>query len=85
MSMCLRATCYRRCKVAQCQCLANRRDMVVEVTADDDWGMRVLLDDVLGDLDHSLGTVFELLLLSRLDVAVEDLYDVVANLQLRPA
>ena len=85
MSMCLRATCYRRCKAARCQCLTYHRDVVVEVATDDDRGMRVLLDDVLGDLDHSLGTVFELLLLSWLDVAVEHLHDVVANLQLCPA
>ena len=59
--------------------------MVVEVATDDDQGVRVLLDDVLGDLDHPLGTVFELLLLSWLDIAVEHLYDVVPNLQLCPA
>ena len=64
LSMGFRASCYRRCEVARCQCLTHRRDVVVEVTADDDRGMRVLLDDVLGDLDHPLGTVFELLLLS---------------------
>ena len=85
MPMGLRATCNRRCKVALCQCLTHHRNVVVEVAADDDWGMRVLLDDVLGDLDHSLGTVFELLLLPWLDVAVEDLDDVVADLQLHPA
>ena len=61
------------------------RELSVEVAADDDWGMRVLIDDVLGDLDHSPGTVLELLLLSWLDVAVEDLHDVVADLQLRQA
>ena len=85
LPMGLRATCNRRYKVARCQCLTHHRDVVVEVATDDDRGMRVLLDDVLGDLDHSLGTVLELLLLSRLDVAVEDLDDVVADLQLRPA
>ena len=85
LPMGLRATCNRRCKVALCQCLTYHRDVVVEVAADDDRGMRVLLDDVLGDLDHSPGTVLELLLLSWLDVAVEDLDNVVANLQLCPA
>ena len=85
MSMCLRATCYRRCKLVQCQCFTHHRDVVVEVATDDDRGVRVLLDDVLGDLDHPLGTVFELLLLSWLDIAVEHLYDVVPNLQLCPA
>ena len=74
-----------RCEVVLHQCLTHHRDVVVEVATDDDRGMRVLLDDVLGDLDHSLGTVLELLLLSWLDVAVEHLYDVVADLQLRPA
>ena len=85
MSMGLSATCYRRCEVAQGQCLTYHHDVVVEVAAHDDWGMRVLLDDILGDLDHSLGTVFELLLLSWLDITVEDLNDVLANLQLCPA
>ena len=85
LPMGLRVTCNHRCKVALCQRLTYHRDVVVEVATDDDRGMRVLLDDVLGDLDHSPGTVFELLLLSWLDVAVEDLYDVVVDLQLRPA
>ena len=85
LPMGLRATCNRRCEVALCQCLTHHRDVVVEVATDDDWGMRVLLDDVLGNLDHSLGAVFELLLLSWLDVAVEDLDDVVGDIQLRPA
>ena len=85
MSMGLLATCNRRCKVALCECLTNRRDVVAEFATDDDWGMRVLLDDVLGDLDHSHSTVFELLLFSWLDVAVEDLDDVITDLQLGPA
>jgi hypothetical protein len=58
--------------------------VVVEVTTDNDRGMGVLLDDVLGNFDDSLRTVFQFLLLTRLDVAVEDLDSVVANLQLCP-
>ena len=59
--------------------------MVVEVPTDDDRGMRVLLDDVLGDIHNLSCSVFQLLLLPRLYVAVEDLDDVVGNLQLSPA
>ena len=83
--MCLSATCNCWCKAAQCQFLTDHRYVVVEVTTYDDRGMRVLLDDVLGDLDHSLGTVLEVLLFSWLDVAVEDLYDMITNFQLCPA
>jgi hypothetical protein len=59
--------------------------VVIEVTTDDDWGMGVLLDDISGDVHDPLGTVFQLLLLPWLDVAVEDLDSVLADLQLRPA
>ena len=59
--------------------------MAVEVTAHDDWCMRVLLDDVFGDVHDYFRTVLQFLLLSWLDVAVEHLNDVLANLQLSPA
>ena len=74
-----------RCEVVLHQCLTHHRNMVVEVPTNDDRGMWVLPGDVLGDIDNSFGAVFQLLLLSWLDVAVEHLYDVVADLQLRPA
>ena len=47
--------------------------------------MRVLLDDVLGDIDYLLRSVLQLLLLPWLNVAVEDLDHMVGDLQLGPA
>ena len=81
----LSATCYRWDKVASCQGLTHHRDVVVEVPTDDDRGMGVLLDDVLGDIHNLPCPVFQLLLLPRLDVAVEDLNHMVGDLQLGPA
>ena len=81
----LSATLDRRREVVLSQCLTNHRDVVVKVPADDDRGMRVLPGDVLGDIDDSLGAVLQVLLLSRLDIAVEDLECVSADLQLCPA
>ena len=81
----LSATLNRWRKVALGQCLTNHRDVVVEVPADDDRGMGVLPGDVLGDIDDSLGAVLQLLLLSWLDITIEDLDSVSADLQLCPA
>ena len=58
--------------------------MVVEVPTDDDRGMRVLPGDVFGDIDNFLGTILQLLLLTRLDVAVEHLDRVSADFKLGP-
>ena len=59
--------------------------MVVEVATHDDRGMRVLLGDVPGDVDNLPRSILQVLLLSWLDVAVEDLDSVSADLQLGPA
>ena len=83
--MSLSATFYRWREVALSQCLTYHRDVVVEVLVDYDWSMRVLPGDVLGDIDNSLGEVLQFLLFSRLDIAVEDLNCVSADLQLCPA
>ena len=55
--MSLGATLNRWREVALGQCLTNHRDVVVEVPADDDRGMRVLPGDVLGDINDSFGSV----------------------------
>ena len=81
----LGATWDRRCKGTVGECLADLHDMVVEVATDHDWGVRILLGDVLGDLDDSPGSILQLLLLPWFQVAVEYLYGVTADLQLRPA
>ena len=83
--MSLSATCYRWGKVAPCQGLTHHSHVVVEVSTDDDRGMWVLFDDVLGDIHNLLRSVLQLLLLSWLDVAVEDLDHMVGDLQLGPA
>ena len=81
----LKAACNCWGKVASCQGLTHHSDVVVEVPTDDDRGVRVLPGDVLGDIDNSFGAVFQLLLLSWLDVAVEDLHSVGTDFQLCPA
>ena len=67
-------------KVASCQGITHHRDVVVEVATDDDRGMWVLLDDVLGDIHNLSCPVFQVLLLPRLHVAVEDLDSMVGDL-----
>ena len=85
LSMSLCATWYCWGKVASCQGLTHHRDVVVEVPTDDDRGMRVLFDDILGDIDYLLRSVLQLLLFPCLNVAVEDLDHMVGDLQLGPA
>ena len=85
LSVSLSATWDCRSKGASNQCLTHHSDVVVEVPTDDDRGMGVLLDDVLGDIHNLSCPVFQLLLLLRLYVAVEDLEDMVGDLQLSPA
>ena len=78
----LGATWDRRCKVTVCECLADLHDMVVKVTTDYDWGVRILLGDILGDLDDSPCSILQFLLLPWFQVAVEYLYSVATALQL---
>ena len=85
LAMGLGAALDRWCKVALGECLAHHRNVVVEVPANDDRGMRVLLDDISYDIDDPPCSVFQLLLLTRLDVAVEHLHSVTSDLQLGPA
>ena len=80
LSMSLSATCYCWGKVASCQDLTHRSDVIVEVPTDNDRGMRILLDDVLGDIHNLSCPVFQLLLLPRLYVAVKDLDSMVGDL-----
>ena len=59
--------------------------MVVEVTTYDNRSSGVLPDNVSGDLNHPFGSLFQVLLFSRLEVAVEDLDVLVTQFQLGPA
>jgi hypothetical protein len=80
LAMGLSAALDRWCKVTLCERLTHHSNVVVEVPADDDRGMRVLLHDILGDIDNSPRPVFQFLLLTRLNVAVEHLDSVATDL-----
>ena len=54
--------------------------MVVEVTTDNYRSVRVLPDDISDDFTHSLGSLLQVRLFSRLQVAIENLDVVVAEL-----
>jgi hypothetical protein len=58
--------------------------VVVKVTTDDYRSSWVLPDNVPGDLDHPLGSLFQVLLFTRLKIAVENLNVFVAELKLSP-
>jgi hypothetical protein len=85
LAMSLSATLDRWSKVALSECLAYHSDVVVEVPADDYRGMRVLFDDIPRDINDLPCSVLQLLLLTRLNVAVEHLHSVATDLQLSPA
>ena len=67
------------------QLLNDISHVVVKVTTYDYRSSGVLPDDVSGDLDHPLGSLFQVLLFSRLEIAVEKLNVLVAEFQLSPA
>ena len=58
--------------------------MIVEVTAHDNRCVGVLSDDIPYDVQDSLGTVLQVLLIPRMEIAVENLDIRVAQLQLGP-
>ena len=82
--MCLSAWVYRRGEAEWPQLLDDVTHVVVEVTTDDDRSIGVLSDDVSDDLRHSCCPVFQVLLFSWLEIAVENLNVLVAELQLSP-
>ena len=59
--------------------------VVVKVTTYDYRSAGVLSDDVPDDLSHSYGPLLQVLLFSRLEIAVENLNVFVAEFQLSPA
>ena len=59
--------------------------VVVEVNTHDYRSAGVLPDDVPDDLGHSYGPLFQVLLFSRLEIAVQNLNVFVAEFQLSPA
>ena len=58
--------------------------MVIEVPTHDDRCVRVLPDDILNDVQDSLGPVLQVLLLPRVEIAVKNLDIRVTQLQLGP-
>ena len=84
LAMGLGSTRYRRLEVVLCQSLTHRHYVIVEITAHDDWCVGVLSDDIPYDVQDSLRAVLQVLLIPRMEIAVENLDIVVAELQLGP-
>ena len=59
--------------------------MIVKITTYDYRSIGVLSDDVSGDLNHPFGSLFQVLLFARLEIAVQNLNVFAAELQLGPA
>ena len=59
-----------RVKTERSQLLNDVRHVIVEVTTNDYRSSGVLSDDVSGDLNHSFCSLFQVLLFSRLEIAV---------------
>ena len=73
-----------RVKAEWSQLLDDVSHVIVKITADDYRSSGVLPDDVSGDLDHPFSSLFQVLLLSRLEITVENLNVLVAELELSP-
>ena len=67
------------------QLLDDEVHVVVEIATDDDRSIRILFHDIPHDIGDSLRAVLQVLLFSRLEIAVENLDVGVAQLQLGPA
>jgi len=83
--MSLSAGVDSRVETERSQLLNDVSHVVVEVTTNDYRSSGVLPDDVSGDLDHPFGSLFQVLLFSRLEIAVQNLNVLVAEFQLSPA
>ena len=83
MSLCAGIDC--RGEAERSQLVDDVRHVVVEVATDDDRGVGVLSDDVPDNISDSHGPLLQVLLFSRLEVTIENLDVMVAELQLSPA
>jgi hypothetical protein len=83
MSLSTRADC--RCNVERSQLLDDVCHVVVKVTTDDYRSVGVLPNDVSDDFRDSHSSLFQVLLFSRMEIAIENLDVLVAELQLGPA
>ena len=84
LTMRLGPTRYRRLEVVLRQSFTHRHYVIVEITAHDDWCVGVLFDDILYDVQDSLGPVLQVLLLPRVEITVENLDICVPELELGP-
>ena len=81
----LSAGLYRSIELERPQLLYDEVHVVVEVTTHDYRSIRVLADDIPDDIRDPLGPLFEVLLFSWLQVAVQNLHFEVSHPQLCPA
>ena len=82
--MSLSAWVNSRVEAEWSQLLDDVSHVVVKVTTYDYRSSGVLPDDVSGDLDHPFGSLFQVLLFTRLEIAVENLNVFAAELELSP-
>ena len=82
MSLSTRADC--RCKVERSELLDDVVHVVVKVTTDDYRSVGVLPDDISDNFRDSHSSLLQVLLLSWMEIAIENLDIVVAELQLGP-
>ena len=83
--MCLSAWVHCASEVEWPQLLDDVTHVVVEVTTNDDRSIGVLSDNVSDNLSDSDGPVLQVLLLSRLEITIENLDILAAELQVSPA
>ena len=84
LAMCLSAWVYRSGEVERPQLLNDVSHVVIKVTTHDYRSAGVLPNDVSDYLCHSYCPVFQVLLFSWLEIAVENLDVSVTELQLSP-
>ena len=85
LSMGLSTRLYCSSETERPQLLDDVSHVVVKVTTDDYRSIGVLLDDVPHHFCHSYRSLLQVLLLFRLEITVQNLNIVVAELQLGPA
>ena len=83
MSLSTRFDC--RGETERCELLDNVVHVVVKVATDNNWCVRILSNNVPNNFCDSLCSLLQVLLLSRLEIAVQNLDIMVAELQLGPA
>ena len=83
--MSLSAWVNSRVETEWSQLLNDISHVVVKITTYDYRSSGVLPDNVSGDLNHPFGSLFQVLLFSRLEIAVQNLNVFVAEFQLIPA